>query len=545
MSRFTCWFFSIIAIGVVNIGSSQNVIPSQESGFYEKGFELSFQIPRGATLYFSTNAEDPTKRNQKYVDQTIEIGSLSLLPPRIDTIPTTPLTGPWQLDYFRWCPPKKNQNKVWIVRYALFLEDSILEENALTYFIGEEWRSKHNFPIISLVTDNEHLYNQETGLFVPGINFSVDDWDENFFGTGNYNMKGKQWQRPGTIEIFDQTFNSQYNSLIDYRIHGAVVGVFPQKSIRVYTDKSKNGKPLPTSIFNTSDSIELTRFILRNSGSDFVSTHFRDAFLHSVASKLNLDYQKSFPTVVYINGNYWGVLNLRERIDSYYIESHHGVTAGNYDMVEGTGADVLQGSNEDFIALLTFIYENDMTIDSNYTKIIEQIDLSNYIDYNIFQTFFCNMDWPGNNVKFWKTKNGKWRWIFFDGDLMMSRYEYNKHGGANHNAIDHATTTENNQWYNSSGSTFLLRNLMANETFQYKFKARYEELASSILSSEVLITEIERFRSNYESEMQLHIQRWSYPKTIESWEGEVDSLKNFVIERPLNYKNHLEGIKNN
>jgi len=532
---FFCW---LIAYEV----HSQTAVPSHETGCYEAPFNLTFELPEGTQLYYTTDGSDPYPKGKTYSKKDIEIGDRATLPPRIDSIPTTPLTGPWQLAYFIWKPPAPRVDSLWILRYSLIKDQQIVETNAISYFIGKEWKTKHHFPIVSIITDPKSLFSADSGLFVPGNAYDESAWEDHFFGTGNYTLRGKSWQRDGWFTLYDSLLQPHYNVPIDYRIHGAVVGVFPQKSMRIYTDKSPGSRPLPFQTLVAGDSTELHRFILRNSGSDFVSTHFRDAFLGEVAAELGLEHQKGAPIVLYINGIYWGTLNLRERIDRYYIAEHFGIAEDSYDMIEGSGGDVLNGSNEDFIALLQTVYESDLAVDSVYEKVISQIDLANYIDYNLFQTFFCNMDWPGNNVKFWRPKEGKWRWIFFDGDLTISPYEYNKDGGFEHNALAHAIADTNNQWYNQPGSTFLLRNLMKNEQFKTALLDRYEELAQDLFNPDRLIALLERYEADYSSEMKQHIERWNYPSSLAAWQHEVDALKSFVSKRPLEYKKHLSSL---
>lgn len=511
---------------------------SHPSGQYDLPFELTFSSKGHQEFYFTTDGSDPLNGGQHY-QEAIPIGAEITLPPKIDTIPTTPLEGPWQLDYFRWKEPQKMQRDVWVLRYAICEKGRCFELPPETYFMGEHWKSKHNVPVVSITTDANNLFDAAKGLFVPGNLHTEKGWDSLFFGNGNYTMKGKDWQRPGALQLFDSSLVSIYETPIEFRLHGAVVGAFPQKSIRVYTDKPEGGKALNWSNFNKEDTLSSTRFILRNSGSDMVSTHFRDAYLSSLAGDLGLEHQKSEPCVVYLNGIYWGIYNIRERIDRYYMQEHFGLNRDAYDMIEGTGKDVMNGSNETFVNLLSMIYTEDIQEDSVYAKVEAIIDIENYIDYNLFETYFCNMDWPGNNVKFWRPKNGKWRWIFFDGDLMMSPYVFNKDGGYEHDALAHATADTLNEWYNSKGSTYLLRNLLKNDTFRQQFYQRYSELSGTNFSEDYLLGRLAEFEERYASEMNRQIDRWNYPSDRADWEREVALLKEFLRQRKMYYEAHL------
>jgi hypothetical protein len=236
------------------------------------------------------------------------------------------------------------------------------------------------------------------------------------------------------------------------------------------------------------------------------------------------------------------MFNIRERIDRYYIKDHFGLERDAYDMVEGTGKDVLNGSGESYIDILSLLYTNDAAEDSIYAIVRETLDIENYIDYTLFETFFCNMDWPGNNIKFWRPKDGKWRWIFFDGDLMMSKYSFNKDGGYQHDALAHATAETNNQWYNSKGSTYLLRNLMKNADFRKQLKSRFEELSETLFSEEYLLERLEEFENKYAAEMSHQIERWRYPISMEAWNIEVQRLNEFVKKRESFYRIHMNEV---
>ncbi|GAB5416989.1 MAG: hypothetical protein Crog4KO_18560 [Crocinitomicaceae bacterium] len=513
---------------------------SHPSGVYAQPFELEIAPSKNQQIYFTTDGSDPVEKGTLY-DVPIAIGSESTVPPAIDQIPTTPEEGPWQLSWFQWKRPKPTTPDVWIVRYCIFENEVVKATETLTYFIGKHWKKKHDFPVISLVTDRENLFSADSGIFVPGDDYTLDGWDSTFFGNGNYTKKGKLWERDVHFHLFDTTMQSKQQYSARMRLHGAVVGVLPQKSMRIYTDKTKDGRPLQWQFLNATDSLESARFVLRNSGSDFVSTHFRDAFLGTVAADLGLEHQKTAPVVVYINGIYWGVFNIRERIDRFYMQNHFGLDREAYDMIEGTGSDVLNGSNQSYIDILTLLYKNDASEDSVFALVEKALDIDNYIDYTLFETYFCNMDWPGNNVKFWRPKEGKWRWIFFDGDLMMSKYVFNGDGGYEHNALAHAMADTNNQWYNSKGSTYLLRNLMKNASFRDRFVARYHELSETLFSENYLLELLDSFHDEYASEMPRQIDRWGYPQSMAEWSIEVEKLKRFVRERGKYFEAHLEA----
>ncbi len=170
------------------------------------------------------------------------------------------------------------------------------------------------------------------------------------------------------------------------------------------------------------------RLILRNSGQDFFvrSTMFRDAFLQELVRDFNFDTQAYRPVIVFINGEYWGIQNFRERYDTDYLARNYNVDAGRIDMLEDN-AEIQEGSNEHYNEMLDYIRENDITRDHHYEHITTMIDVDNFLDYISTQAFIRNIDWPGNNNDYWRLQteydpdappghDGRWRWMLVDTD---------------------------------------------------------------------------------------------------------------------------------
>ena len=127
----------------------------------------------------------------------------------------------------------------------------------------------------------------------------------------------------------------------------------------------------------------------------------RDAAITSLMEGSHIDFQ-SFKTVSsYINEDYWGLYNLREKVSENMIASKHDVNANDITMLE-LNAEIVDGDNQEYIQLRQFIQQNDLSDDENYNYVINQIDIDNFMEYNIAQIYMDNRDYPGNNIKYWK-----------------------------------------------------------------------------------------------------------------------------------------------
>ena len=239
---------------------------------------------------------------------------------------------------------------------------------------------------------------------------------------------------------------------------------------------------------------------------------------HEICRTLNFATQDSRPVIVFINGEYWGVQTIRDRIDKYYLEYKEG--AAHQDSVtllhSFNNPEAIEGDAEGFTELLEFIAENDIAFEENYNYLLSQIDMENYIDYNIAEIFLSNYDWPGNNIKYWRESDGstKWRWIFFDIDGGLYNYRYDM--------LEHCTLNDDEVfWPNSPPSTFIFRNLLRNDKFVSEFISRYAEILNSTFSLNTIINKASTFVDLYSSSISEHSDRWNFPENENAWRNDI------------------------
>ena len=189
----------------------------------------------------------------------------------------------------------------------------------------------------------------------------------------------------------------------------------------------------------------------------------------------HIDHQAYQPVVVlvvvYLNNNYWGVYNFREKFSKHYLKQNHLKLTGKIDLLEND-SQVKSADNNHYTELINFIKNNDLQNDSNYKQIQNWIDLLNFIDYYCAQIYFANTDWPGKNVKFWRAKNepSKWRCFLHDTDLGFALAPiWGFPGGLEHNTIDFALNDGSTEFHNQAWSTLLFRSLLTNSNFKNTF----------------------------------------------------------------------------
>lgn len=494
---------------------------SHSAGFYEKGFnlELSSEAENGA-IYYTLDNSEPTKNSFRYL-----MGNPIVI--------------------------EENQEDATVIRFKIITDDDNISETITnTYFIDKKINERYDLPVISLVTDNKNLFDENIGIYT----------EENAF------KSGADWERPIHIEFFENGSRGFFQNA-GVRIHGGITRRRDQKSLRLYADSEyDNQQVFKYELFeglkvNTSeeDVNEFKTILLRNSGNDWGNTMFRDALLQSLVEPLGtMDTQAHQPSIVFVNGHYWGIHNIRQRFDEYYLKYAYDVSEDDVVILEGNGlVDV--GKDDDakhYQDMLKYINFNRLTDQKHYGYIQTMMDVENYRDYVISQTFFGNIDWPHNNIRYWRLRtdeymegvqighDGRWRWMLFDTDFGFgispeTEDRYGSQRDYSHNTISWVMSEYDGWAGNKTWPNFLIRSLMENETFKLDFLVRYNDLLNTNFEPNIVIEKIDALQRLIEQEMEYHINRWGRPDSMEQWYNNVDVMRTFAIERPAYIRQHL------
>jgi hypothetical protein len=375
-----------------------------------------------------------------------------------------------------------------------------------------------------LTSTNTYIIDKETALPVISLSASPDDlWDN---VDGIYTNFESDREIPVHIEFFQPDGSTSFSQDAGMKIYGGWSRSYPQKSLALFARSEYGASSFNYNIFPDLPFEKYESFVLRNSGDDFLYTHMRDGMMQGLLDGLDLDKQAYLPTVIYLNGEYWGILNAREKLNEHYIEAHHGVALEDLDMLE-IEQDVIHGDANHFNALLDYIQSQDMTSLQAYDHVKEQIDINSYLNYMASELYVENTDWPGWNLKYWRprTANGKWRWIIYDLDFGFGLTTPQEQGYDNMFAF--AKATDGDSWPNPPWSTLLFRKLLENSDFTNDFLNRYADCLNTIWQAPLVTSKITQVRDNISSEMRLHLERWGN-LSYAGWENEVAHLYEFA-----------------
>ena len=394
------------------------------------------------------------------------------------------------------------------------------EPSTASYIISDGF----TLPVISLVTDPANLWNDQTGIYVVGTNGIVGYCSDE---PRNWNQ---DWERPVSFEYFDLLGGRQLQIDGGIKIHGGCSRQAPLKSLGIFARSRYGRNSMDYPFFREKDVDSFKGLILRNAGNDYWYSYIRDAVIQaSVTPYMDLDGQAFEPVQVFLNGEYWGIHNLREKVNEHWVTSNYGIPDENLDFIKNRN-EVFAGSMSAFTDLTHFLNNNSLVSDDNYQVVADQIDIGSYINYLITQFYYANRDWPGNNQKYWRDRvnNTKWRWILFDMEFALGLYEFNP-------AIDmftFSTQDQHNDWPNPAWATLQIRRLLENEGFRTRFLQEYMIHLNTTLSTERVIRVIDSIQNMVYDVFPEHIARWGQVSSMNAWNNRVEELRDFVRQRP-------------
>ncbi|MCU0643198.1 MAG: CotH kinase family protein [bacterium] len=414
-----------------------------------------------------------------------------------------------------------------------------------TYFIN----AQTDLPVFSLSTTPANFFDVEDGIYTLGNNYQTSN---PYYGSNFW----QDWERPIHVEFFEPNGTRALSFDGGVKIVGGWSRANPQKPLAIFARNEYGAGEINYQLFPDRPFDQFQAFILRNGGNDWGRTFFSDGMMQGLVENLDLDIMAFRPCLVYLNGEYWGILNLREKQNEHYIAMYHDVDPDSIDLLE-FNASPIHGDAQHYNRLIDFISNNDLSQTANYEYVKTLMDVDNFIDYNVAQIYFDNRDWPGNNIKFWRprTKDGKWRWLLYDVDWGFGVNAYGRGGNQNgfdYNTLEYATSPQPtpNHHANPSWSTLLLRRLLENEEFKNDFINRFADYFNTIFQPKVVVNRISKIQKLFEPEIRPHLNKWSqsYPlwslhslwwNDVNRWYSFIQIMVDFAYNRVPNMRNHI------
>ncbi len=467
------------SIGLNAVSFSGEVIFSQEGGFYQNSIQLTLSSNSGSgVIRYTTDGSKPTSKSQQYS-----------------------------------APIPINTNT--IIRARLF-EDGKIPGNTTTnsYFLGES----RNLPAISFVADPTFLWDKQLGIYLNSY---------------------KDREIPISLEFFQSTTRDYFLNA-GAKIGGENIFRFAQKPLNIYARSDYGSTHITYKLFDDLPYVEFKQMYLRNGGDDWPNTMIRDGMLQTVLKNRIKNPMMAFkPSVVYLNGKYWGIHDIREKIDDQYFLLHYNTDPTNLDHIDDLYR-VIAGDSTDFVNVVNFASANNLSDSANYAYVSSKVDIHSLMDFVIVQDFLANTSW-GHNREMWRDNKDQkpWQWIMVDFDR-----------GFNTSNISLNQLTD---LYNNFG---LFRQLCANDQFKNEFVQRYAEHLNHTFEPSRVINKIDSVKTIIQNEIPRHAQKWGtyidsltidiWGKTpgiasLSYWNAEVQKLRDFALQRSSYASQYLSG----
>ncbi|MCX7726982.1 MAG: CotH kinase family protein, partial [Chitinispirillaceae bacterium] len=474
-------------------GSTKKPSITLKGGFYNEPVTVALSSEDGAEIYYTLDGSIPSINSKKYKD-AIKICSTTVL---------------------RYVSIKEG-----------YISSEVITE---TYLINETTK----LPIISIAANPASLFDPDTGIYMKGPN-AADTYP--YFGANFWQEK----EIPANIEMYERNGEKLFSLNAGVALQGNWSRAEKKKAFQVNFRECYGKSFLECILFPSYPNVKkFKKIVLRGNGGTFSYGMIEDPMMQSLIDDRNVDYQKYRPVVLYINGEYFGIYQLREPANHDYVYSNYGLSKEEIDFFDNP--DGMKWGNpdrwnkliEDIIFEVGWMCDREFS-DSLYSLVKKEVDIYNFIDYNALQIYVNNTDWPANNCRWWRAKKGddKWKWLVYDLDAGFGGFGY-KEGTerADFNTLKFALdeTVGDYDYPNGLQYTYLLRALLKNSTFKEDFINRFATLLATNFSPERVCKRIDEMSNEIKDEIGRDCERWEID--IAKWQGDIEKLKKFAQER--------------
>lgn len=472
--------FSNPTPGAQNTGGIPNYaatpVYDQVGGYYGGAVTVNITSPDGSDVYYTTDGSEPTT------------GSTQVTGPV--TVPNTQVLRARAFSPVAGTPP------------------SFTETN--TYFVG----ITHTVPIVSICGDQ------------------VDDL-----------LTGTQLDPIGSLEYFDENGILIDKAVGHFNKHGNDSWAYDQRGFDYITrDEFGYNDDINGQLFPTKSRTSFERLIIKAAANDNypfeTGAHIRDSYIHHMSQlgKLKMDERSWAPCILYMNGQYWGVYDTREKVDDHdFTDYYYDQDKFNLDFIKTWGGTWTEyGDMNHWNDLYTFITTNDMSIQTNFDYMDSLYNWKSLVDYVVLGSYTVCADWLNWNTAWWHGHNPdgdkkKFRYVLWDVDASFGHY-------VNYTGIpDQSANADPCDPEGLSGSSdpeghiTILNKLMENPQFEQYYIARYADLSNTTFKCDNMIALLDSMIAVIEPEMQAQINRWG--GTYQGWQDEVTELKDFINDR--------------
>ncbi|MBR3751073.1 MAG: CotH kinase family protein [Clostridia bacterium] len=464
-------------VSEVLVGYTDAPVFSCDGGYYAEGLELSITAGDGDKIYYTTDGSTPSERSKEYKEPIM-------------------------------------MEKTTVIR-AIAVRDGYAPsaETVGTFRTGAD---KHTLPVMCL-------------------SMTKSDLDYVCASKDRLDLR----ERGGYVEYYDVTGAQHVTFPAGFSIGGNGTRKYPQKTFNLHMRGAYGQSEVIYPFFKSNGGIvSYQSLCLRNCGQDGYYTRIRDAFVSMATDGMHMNNAKTYFIIVYLNGKYHGVYEMKENQNEDYFVSHYGCERDSVQLVRNN-VKVYNGNGDDrdIKALIKFATETNGNDPEVFARYLEWVDEEAYTDYMIAVGFFVLTDIY--NQKSVRSMDGivKWQPILYDLDSGMPA------NGKNRKVL--RNFFKDGGLFTPSGlkmETVLFNQLYENKQWRFRFAQRYAFLLNTSLSTDNLLSLFEGMVSSLEPEMERHIKRWSTPNSMSKWKSDVEDMRQTITNRRASVLQEIKDV---
>lgn len=437
-----------------------------------------------------------------------------------------------------------------VIRAAAFRDGYLSGDVATATYLFRSDGVNHALPVVTLVTDPDNLWNSKTGIYATGDQFDPDaaSYADTLQSATYYQAKFATeeqvdtiWEKPAAFSLFDDNGKQVFTQNVGIRIAGSFGRGRAQKGFNVIARKEYGKGSMEYPFFENRPYTEYKAVVLRAGAQDQNRSKIRDELASGLleGTDINILYQAYRPTVLYLNGEYWGVYFMKEKRNRFFVAQHEN-TENNVDLAIGKGFKQRSyGDNSDWVSLYEYATSHDLSSAEAYAYVSERMDVDSFRDYMIAEIYNGNTD--TYNFQYYRLKGGKWKFIFYD-----FCWGFQSPG--------HETLAfRMGKTPSDVCSAKLFAAMLQNKGWRDSFCRRFAELLNTAFAPERVSALIEELYGYVEPEIKREREKFNKDTfmgvkqpntnlgTYEGFQSEISKLKEFAQKRPEELKRQLQS----
>ena len=437
-----------------------------------------------------------------------------------------------------------------VIRAAAFRDGYLSGDVATATYLYRSDCVNHALPVVTLVTDPDNLWNSKTGIYATGDQFDPDaaSYADTLKSATYYQAKFATeeqvdtiWEKPAAFSLFDDNGKQVFTQNVGIRIAGSFGRGRAQKGFNVIARKEYGKGSMEYPFFENRPYTEYKAVVLRAGAQDQNRSKIRDELASGLleGTDINILYQAYRPTVLYLNGEYWGVYFMKEKRNRFFVAQHEN-TENNVDLAIGKGFKQRSyGDNSDWVSLYEYATSHDLSSADAYNYVAERMDVDSFRDYMIAEIYNGNTD--TYNFQYYRLKGGKWKFIFYDFCWGFQ------------NPGHETLAFRMGKTPSDVCSAKLFAAMLQNKGWRDSFCRRFGELLNTAFAPERVTALIEELYGYVEPEIKREREKFNKDTfmgvkqpntnlgTYEGFQSEISKLKEFAQKRPEEIKRQLQS----